>query len=437
MLAALILAGGKGTRLASRLNGLPKPLVNVRGQPLLARQLQAIKEGGINKIYILVNHKAEQIEAYCKPYVSPDLEITCIDDGEPAGTAGVVLKSLSRLPPEIDDILIIYGDTLFNIDLKKMYEFYSAHPGAGCLFLHPNSHPQDSDLVGINAAGQITAFYPYPHPEDKDLANLVNAAFYILRRDSLEKWKDWLKPGIIDFGKDLFPAMLQAGTILYAYRSPEYIKDVGTPARLDAAEADIKNGAYNLLTLQKKQKAVFLDRDGVINEENGFINNPEQLKLIPQAAAAIAKLNKSGYLVIVITNQPVIARGECDEEGLAKIHARLDTLLGKEGAYIDRLYYCPHHPDSGFAGERKELKIKCNCRKPEVGMILQSEKDLNLDLSKCWLIGDRSSDILTANRAHIKSILVKTGAAGRDGKYEAKPDYIVENLKEAVSIILD
>lgn len=437
MLAALILAGGKGTRLASRLNGLPKPLVNVAGQPLLARQLQALKEGEINKIYILVNHKAEQVEAYCKSYVTSDLEITCIDDGEPSGTAGAVLKSLSRLPPEIDDILIIYGDTLFNIDFKKMYEFYSAHPGAGCLFLHPNSHPQDSDLVGINAAGQITAFYPYPHPEDKDLANLVNAAFYILRRDTLGKWKSWLKPGILDFGKDLFPAMLQAGNILYAYRSPEYIKDVGTPARLDAAEADIKNGAYNLLTLQKKQKAVFLDRDGVINKENGFINNPEQLKLIPQAAAAIAKLNKSGYLVIVITNQPVIARGECDEEGLAKIHARLDTLLGKEGAYIDRLYYCPHHPDSGFAGERKELKIKCNCRKPEVGMILQSEKDLNLDLSKCWLIGDRSSDILTANRAHIKSILVKTGAAGRDGKYEAKPDYIAENLKEAVSIILD
>lgn len=436
---AVILAGGKGTRLAPRLNGAPKPLVEIGGKPLLERQLLLLKEYGIRSVCLLVNHRAEDISAFCRANGNFGLALTLVDDGEPRGTAGAFLAARPRLEDGEDDALVLYGDTLLNVDLGRFLAFHAAHAGAATLFLHPNDHPYDSDLVETDAADAVRAFHAYPHPPEAHYPNLVNAALYAVRKSALAPWLFLgREPArIVDFAKDLFPAMLEAGLALHGYRSPEYIRDVGTPERLDRAGADIAAGLLARGSLKTPRAAVFLDRDGVINREKGFLRRREDFELLPGAARAIRALNRAGLLCVVVTNQPVLARGECNEEELAAIHAKMDALLGQEGAYLDRLYYCPHHPDSGYPGERPELKIRCRCRKPETGMIERAAKELNIDLGRSWLIGDRTGDILAARRAGVRSILVKTGFGGADGKYPCAPDHVADDLGEAVRLMLE
>ncbi|MCB6543276.1 HAD-IIIA family hydrolase [Desulfovibrio desulfuricans] len=438
MLHAVILAGGKGTRLADRLNGLPKPLVTIAGQPLLKRQMLALREHDIHSVTVLVNYKAEAIRDYLLDNGNFGMSVTLIDDGEPRGTAGAVMAALPSFPRDANDLLVLYGDTLFNIDLHRMVNFHNQHHGDATLFLHPNDHPYDSDLVECDGAARVRAIHAYPHPEDANYANLVNAALYIIRRRALGPWEHIAQepPRVADFAKEIFPAMLQAGAHLCGYSSPEYIKDVGTPTRLDKAEADIASGRYAEGSLRTPKTAVFLDRDGVINREIGFLHSKEDFELLPGVGGALRRLNRSGLLSVVATNQPVIARGECSEEELAAIHARMDSLLGREGAYVDRLYYCPHHPHKGYAGERSELKIQCSCRKPGIGMLAQARKELHIDFSKSWMIGDRTGDILAAQNAGIRSILVQTGYAGKDKKFNVTADFVVADLEDAVSLIL-
>ena len=163
------------------------------------------------------------------------------------------------------------------------------------------------------------------------------------------------------------------------------------------------------LNKKNPRPAIFLDRDGTINEEVNLLNKPEQLKLIEGVAEAIRLINKSDYLAIIVTNQPVIARNLCSIEELEYIHASLETLLGKEHAYVNAIYYCPHHPDKGYPEERPEYKIECACRKPKPGMLLRAAKDWNIDLSKSYMIGDSDRDLNVGHNAGCKdSIVIKT-----------------------------
>jgi len=430
----VILAGGKGTRLRERLGDLPKPLIDLNGLPLLERQILLAKRFDFKKVIILVNYRSEYIVQFCASKNNWGLEIECIDDGEPRGTAGAVLQILDKLNSEF---LVMYGDTMLEVDLSRFASFH-AHSGpnvAASLFLHPNDHPHDSDLVELDEDNVVTGFYPYPHEKNRFYPNLVNAALYIVRRKALEPWVGM--SGMLDFGKQLFPMMIQSGLKLRGYNSPEYIKDCGTPERIDKVVADFISGKIHRSGLEHPQRAVFIDRDGTINREVNHLKNPEDFELLPGTESAIKRLNKSEYRVCVVTNQPVIARGECTVPMLRQIHNKLETLLGREGAFVDRIYYCPHHPDKGFSGEIINLKIDCNCRKPKIGMIEKAVTELNIDLKQSWMIGDTTSDILSAKNAGLKSILVETGYAGLDSKYFATPDYVLPNLEMAVEFIID
>lgn len=180
---------------------------------------------------------------------------------------------------------------------------------------------------------------------------------------------------------------------MFCYDSPEYVKDMGTPDRYYSVCKDCKEGRISEKNLKHKQKAIFFDRDGTINKYVGFLRNIDEFELIDGVAAAIRKINESGYLAVVVTNQPVIARGEVSFEELEEIHNKMETLLGKEGAYLDAIYYCPHHPHKGYEGERPELKIECDCRKPKPGMLFKAAEDFNIDLSQSWMIGDGENDV--------------------------------------------
>ena len=420
-----------GKRLRARLGDLPKPMISIAGKPLLEHQIELARKHGFTHVAIFACYRADLIERYFGDGRRWGVEIRYFVEREPLGTAGAVLAGFEILA---GDFLVLYGDTLVNVDLERLWQRHR-HSGADAtLLVHPNDHPLDSDLVETDAEGWITAFHNRPHPADRWFQNLVNAGLYVLRKPALQTWAG--SHSAMDFGKDLFPAMLGRGARLLAYNSPEYIKDIGTPERYDRICAEFNSGVVQRSALDTPQPAVFLDRDGTLVMEVDGLSSPDRLELLPGAAEAVRELNHRGFRTVVVTNQPVIAKGFCTEADVAVIHRKLETLLGREHAFLDRIYYCPHHPQKGFAGERPELKISCECRKPKPGMLLQAARELNLDLPGAWLIGDSTTDVETARNAGVTSVLVRTGHGGQDGKYPGKPDFVAENVLDAVNLIL-
>jgi D,D-heptose 1,7-bisphosphate phosphatase len=432
MAQVVILAGGAGTRLKAVTGDLPKPLAAIRGSTLIGRQFEMIASQGVRDVVVLTGQGADQIAAYCGDGSKWGLEIRCIAETVPRGTAGAVLDALDQLA---DRFVVMYGDTVLDVDLGRIL---AAHERAGAdatMFLHPNDHPFDSDIVEVDSNDRVVGLRPCPHPQGEDLPNLVNAALYVLERRALAALSDL--PAKPDFGKHVFGRMLAVGANILGYRSPEYIKDAGTPERLAKVARDIESGRPERLSFRGRAAAIFLDRDGVLNDNDGYVSTPEQFRLFPGVAESVARLNHTLYRSVVITNQPVIARGECTEEELARIHAKLDSLLAREKGYVDRLYYCPHHPRGGFPGEVASLKIDCACRKPKTGLIERAVAELNIDLTQSWFVGDSTTDMELARRCGLRFMLVRTGLGGRDGKYPGRPDFVAADLSAALSFILD
>ena len=179
------------------------------------------------------------------------------------------------------------------------------------------------------------------------------------------------------------------------------------------------------------KKAVFLDRDGVIIREVDHIRSVKQLRLLPGAAKAIKKLNRSGFSVVIVCNQAAVAKNICSEEQAWEIHRAMISRLKKRGALIDGAYYCFHHPYAVLA----KYLLQCQCRKPGTGLIKKAARELDIALDKSFLVGDKTSDILAGKRAGLKTILVKTGYAGKDGLHKVKPDFTARNLGAVVNIL--
>jgi D,D-heptose 1,7-bisphosphate phosphatase len=260
---------------------------------------------------------------------------------------------------------------------------------------------------------------------------LVNAGLYAIRREALRPWAG--ASGKRDFIKDLASDLIANGGCVFAYRSSRYLKDMGTPARLQQVESDYGLG---LVHSDGRRPAIFLDRDGTINVEKGYLRRPEELELLPGVGAALRSLRQAGFRLVVITNQAVVARGEASEADLAAIHRRLEWELGTSGAFVDAIYVCPHHPDRGFPGERADLKFVCDCRKPATGLVERASRELQIDVASSWMIGDQTVDIETAHKAGLRSVLVQTGAGGGDGRFAAIPDHVAPDLAAAAETIL-
>ena len=429
---AVIMAGGKGSRLRSITNDeIPKPMVPVDGKPLLEYQVEKLKTYGIKKIVMIVGHLGEKIVDHFKDGKNFGVEIDYIFEKEPLGTAGAFYYLKDKI--DAKDFMLVFGDVFFDMDFDRMEDFHFKNSALTTLLAHPNGHPYDSDLIRMDDKGRVIGFDSKHNVRDYWYDNMVNAGMYIINRDLLDLVKEPVKT---DFEKDILANQVKLGANIYAYHTPEYVKDVGTVDRINATVEELKSGLIQSKNLKNKQRAIFIDRDGTINVSKGFISKADDLELIPGSIEAIKAINKSGAIAIVITNQPVIARGECSFEELHNIHNKLKTLLGEKGAFVDDIFYCPHHPDKGFEGEVPELKFDCECRKPKTGMIDEAVKKYNIDLSKSYMVGDSTMDLETARNAGVKSVLVDTGFAGNDGKYDRSCDIEAKNLFDAVEKII-
>lgn len=425
---ALILAGGKGTRLNEiTKDEIPKPMAKLNNKPILEHVIERLKENGIKDIFMSVGYLHEKIEDYFKNGAEFGVNITYLVEETPLGSGGALYFLKDKIK---NDFLVCSCDALFDIDIDKMYQFHKKNNALITLFSHPNLHPYDSDLLIVNNKNVVTRIDFKNAERTGYYKNCVNAGLFIIDPKTLEYFTTLRK---INMEHDFVNYYLSTNRV-YSYKSPEYIKDVGTPERFLQAQDDINAGVVSLKNLQHKQKAIFIDRDGTINKYKGFIKNANDIELIDGVIEAIKKINRSEYLAIIVSNQPVIARGEASFEEVEKMFDKIETILGNNHAYVDGIYYCPHHPHIGFEGEIKELKIKCDCRKPNIGMIKQAQENFNLDLSKCYLIGDTNTDVQTAKNAGMKSIKVKSCII-EDTLLE--PTFYAHDLLEAVSKILD
>lgn len=428
----VVLAGGKGTRLAAATGGLPKALVPVGGRAVLERQVELAAQYGIERVLLLLGHGAEEVVAWTKTWAGQRVDFSWQIEHQPRGTGGALLNAL----PALDDrFVLFFADQLLDFDVGRLAEYHVAAGNDVTVVVHPNDHPHDSDLLEVDAAGCVTALHRPPHT-GKLIRNTVNAATYVIDRHSLEQMKV-LEDDRPDLARDLLPRMIAAGTRVGAYRSREYLKDMGTPERLAKVEADLASGVVAGRRGANSMPAILLDRDGTVNVERGRITRPEDIELIDGVAAAINRAHAAGRLVAVVTNQPVVARGDCTVEELDAIHARLEMLLAESRAYVDAIYVCPHHPDRGFKGEIPDLKGPCRCRKPATGLVDDAMRELNIDASATWLIGDSSSDVACALAAGLIPALVSTGHGGSDGRHSMDLALRFATAEEAINFAID
>ena len=430
---AVIQAGGAGTRLKEIAGDLPKPMVPISGKPILQWQVESLARSGVGVIYIICPKTSTAIQDHFGDGSKFGVSIHYFVEEVPLGTGGVFFYLASLIK---EDFFLVFGDLMLDVDWNRFMKFHKKHDGAITTFGHPNSHPYDSDVLVLNQEGKVINMLSKKAPRDFFYNNVTNAGLYVVSKGLLNTFKGMDEPIKMDFEKELLAPTIFTG-LCYCYRSSEYVKDCGTPDRYAAVTRDNDTGVVKSRNLASPQKAIFLDRDGVINVFGDFVRSADKLFLKDDAAGAIKRINESKYLAICITNQPVVARGETSFAELSEIHAKLETLLGEGGAYLNDLYFCPHHPDKGFEGEVPELKIDCDCRKPKIGLLLKAKKDYNIDLKASWFVGDTHQDVQTGINAGCKTILITSGDPNPAAKYaDAKPDYVCRDLAEAVDLIL-
>lgn len=428
----VIMAGGKGTRISSLFSDIPKPMIRIDGVPVLEREIECLVSQGFDDIIITVGHLGKVIMDYFgdgsgvspmtgKPFRA---HISYYFEKTPLGNGGALFKIRDQLT---DDFLLLNADAVFDVNFKRFVEAHHTMGGLVTLFVHANSHPYDSGLLITDKNGAVIQWLAKEDKRPQWYFNIVNAGLHVMNKKVLEHPVDTAK---VDLDRQILKPLAGTGK-MFVYNSPEYVEDMGTPERYDKVQRSFMSGMIHARNLANRQKAVFLDRDGTMNRYVGYLTKPEDFELLPGVAEAIRKINLSGYLAIVVTNQPSIARGELTYDGLDEIHRKMETLLGQKGAYVDHIYFCPHHPDKGFPGEVPSLKIDCGCRKPKPGMLLQAAEDFNIDLSSSWMIGDDERDVGAGKNVGCHTALIGHQDFGQDKTVQSLLQFVDETLPEA------
>ena len=396
MTDVVILAGGKGSRLKKLLKNKSKCLAIIDKKTILEKIYSILNKQNYNIIYIIINKTQTDIVNFIQ---KRKLNIKIIFENLYLGDGGALsnLKSINNF--EKKKFIIINGDLLINFNFKKFLTFHNKNKSQLTLTCHPNDHPYDSDLLVSDKKNKLVKILSKPHKKNLIFKNLASAGIFIINGQLIKLIPSKKQK----FNDHIIPLFLRNNSKIYTYHTIDFIKDIGTIDRIKMATKIEKSIKFKNSLKKNSTPAIFLDRDGVINEEINYkVEDPTLL--IPKTLAALKFINKSEYLSIIITNQPSIAKGFIKENELEFLHNKLETKLGMNAVYINDIFYCPHHPKKGFKGEIKKFKIICRCRKPKIGLILQAKKKYNINLKKSYFIGNSAADYLCAKQAQIKYI---------------------------------
>lgn len=408
----VFLAGGRGSRISELFPDIPKPLIPIDGVPVLEREIISLRDQGFTDIILTIGYMAEKIQTYFGDGGKWNVNISYFVEEIPLGNAGALFKLNLK-----EDFLLLNADVVFDVDINRMVEYHKGHGGVVTLFTHPNSHPYDSGLIVADKNGEVNAWLAKEDVRPAFYKNRVNAGLHVISPKALEmsgikadevgKKIDG-KVMTVNIDRHILKPLCGTHT-MFCYDSPEYVKDMGTPERYEGVCRDYKAGVVQEKNLKNRQKAIFIERSGVINKYVRFLCATEELELTEDATEAIKLINTSGYLAVLVSNQPTIEGGEVMWDELNEIHNKMETELGKQGAYLDAIYIYPHHPYKGDDGETVELKNVYGCRSMELGMFIKASRELNIDLNKSWMIGNSDSNVEAGNAVGCKSIKVEEG----------------------------
>ena len=376
---AVILAGGQGTRLQPFTLENPKPLYPVQGRPFLAHLLEQLRSFGITDVVLLLGYKAEKITEYLSSHPVPGLTVRCSVTPETYET-GARLRAAAELIH--DDFLLMYCDNYCPFHFEAHLAAFRENGALVQMLAYANRDGYTKNNLLIEE-GQVKV---YDKARQTPGLNGVDIGYALIAREVL----NWLPEENISFERFAYAKALEQGR-LYASVTEHRYYSIGSYARLALTERFFSG-----------RKAVFLDRDGTLNERPPracYIEKPEDFVWLPGAKEAVRLLNEAGVLVLLVTNQPGLARGRLTEEMLQAIHRKMEADLQETGAHIDRIYLCPHNWDEG-----------CFCRKPQPGMLYEAQRDYDLNLLRdCVLFGDDERDIEAARRADCPGVLISKG----------------------------
>jgi D-glycero-D-manno-heptose 1,7-bisphosphate phosphatase len=383
---AVILAGGRGTRLGELTRSTPKPLLQVGGRPLLDYVVWNLKRHGVRRLLLSVGYLAEQFQSWYRDGSGHGVEVEYAVELEPLGTGGALLAALPRLDRRF---LALNGDTLFDVNYPDLDKLCHERDALAGLALRQVADTDRYGGVELDALDRVKRF------REKSAAGpgLVNGGVYVLSRPALDRFTK--SPCSLE--NDVFPALAADGKLV-GKACQGYFLDMGLPESYREAQERVPQW--------RRKPAAFLDRDGVLNEERNYVYRPQEFAWMPEAPEAVRWLNEAGYLVVVVTNQSGIARGYYGEDDFLRFTDWIQEQLQAQGAHIDATYYCPHHPTEGQGPYRRP----CECRKPGPALLRQALAEWEIDLAGSFAVGDKESDLEAARAAGVAAVRFQGGS---------------------------
>lgn len=381
---AVILAGGYGTRLKPFTDMNPKPMYPFERKPFLEHLIEQVRSLGIEDIVLLLGYLPEKITDYFGNGSRWEVHITYSITPVEYDT-GLRLKTAA--PLIADEFLLMYCDNYCPINFRQLYADYERNHALIQFTAYENLDGYTKSNLRLGADGLVEVY------DKKRLTpglQGVDIGYAIVNKKVFEL----LSEENHNFEAAVYPALVERKR-LYASVTRHRYYSVGSWQRIELTKEFFR-----------PKKVIFLDRDGTLNARPPracYIEKPEDFIWLPGARSAVKRLKDAGYTVILISNQPGIARGNLTEETLGEIHDKMQRDLREIGAEIDKIYYCPHNWDEG-----------CGCRKPRPGMFFQAQKELSLNLTKCIMVGDDERDMEAADAAGVHGILVDSGHSLED-----------------------
>ena len=422
---AVIICGGKGTRLKTLIGSKPKALVKFNNKDNLKILIYILKKNGIKSFLFLVNNFEYEIKKFLADNYNDNFVIK--KDENFFGTGGCIFGAKKYLQKRF---LIVYSDLFVKFNFKNFIKESLLSKRSFSCVIHANNHPFDSDTVDLDRNFNIKKIYK-KNSNNYKINNAISG-IYFAKKKFLDYF-NFKKRKSYDLVNDVLPCLIKNSRHIYAYKTIEYIKDFGTPERIKDIKNDINKNKIKNLDFLHKSKAIFLDRDGVINQENRKIKNFKNFKILPNISKAIKKINNNKILCFVVSNQSGLARKHFTLFDLLKIISKLDNYLSKKKAYIDDFLICPHYDNLKYKNTNYSFFSKF--RKPNPGMITSLVSKYRINIKKSYFIGDTDIDVLTGKKVGLKTILVE-GPKIKDYKINIKPNYKVKDLNSAVDLIL-